>query len=89
MKIDVFDTHVTLSDGQRMHFDILLPTGSAEDLANHYVLQWLRSIAIEPEAVSQEQCRYCHSESATPEQQSSINTQGFAVIQMEGCPASA
>ncbi|MCB1914007.1 MAG: DUF2024 family protein, partial [Rhodocyclaceae bacterium] len=24
MKIDVFDTHVTLSDGQRMHFDILL-----------------------------------------------------------------
>lgn len=89
MKIDVFDTHVTLADGQRMHFDILLPTGSAEDLANHYALQWLRSIAIEPEAVSQEQCRYCHSESATPEQQSSINTQGFAVIQMEGCPASA
>lgn len=89
MKIDVFDTHVTLADGQRMHFDILLPTGSAEDLANHYVLQWLRSIAIEPEAVSQEQCRYCHSESATPEQQSSINIQGFAVIQMEGCPASA
>ena len=89
MKIDVFDTHVTLSDGQRMHFDILLPTGSAEDLANHYALQWLRSIAIEPEAVSQEQCRYCHSESATPEQQSSINIQGFAVIQMEGCPASA
>ncbi|MCA9939029.1 MAG: DUF2024 family protein [Anaerolineales bacterium] len=89
MKIDVFDTHVTLADGQRMHFDILLPTGSAEDLANHYALQWLRSIAIEPEAVSQEQCRYCHSESATPEQQSSINIQGFAVIQMEGCPASA
>ena len=87
MKIDVFDTHVTLSDGQRMHFDILLPTGTSEDLANHYALQWLRSIAIEPEAVSQEQCRFCHSESATPEQQSSINTQGFAVIQMEGWPA--
>ena len=87
MKIDVFDTHVTLADGQRMHFDILLPTGSAEDLANHYALQWLRSIAIEPEAVSQEQCRYCHSESATPEQQNSIHTQGFAVIQMEGWPA--
>jgi len=87
MKIDVFDTHVLLADGQRMHFDILLPTGTSEDLANHYALQWLRSIAIEPEAVSQEQCRFCHSESATPEQQNSIHTQGFAVIQMEGCPA--
>ena len=87
MKIDVFDTHVLLADGQRMHFDILLPTGSAQNLANRYALQWLRSIAIEPEAVSQEQCRYCHSGNATPEQQSSIHAQGFAVIQMEGCPA--
>ena len=87
MKLDVFDTHVLLADGQRMHFDILLPTGSAEDLANSYALQWLRSIAVEPETVSHEQCRYCHSESATPEQQRSIHAQGFAVIQMEGCPA--
>jgi hypothetical protein len=76
-----------LTDGQRMHFGILLPTGSAEDLANLYALQWLLSIAIEPETVSQEQCRFCHSESATPEQQRSIHAQGFAVIQMEGCPA--
>ena len=89
MKIDVFDTHVLLTDGQRMHFDILLPTGSAVDLANRYALQWLSSIAIEPETVSQDQCRFCHSESATPEQQSYIHTQGFAVIQMEGCPAPA
>jgi hypothetical protein len=87
MKLDVFDTHVLLADGQRMHFDILLPTGSAEDLANSYALQWLRRIAVEPETVSHEQCRYCHSESATPEQQRSIQAQGFAVIQMEGCPA--
>jgi hypothetical protein len=78
---------VLLADGQRMHFDILPPAGSAEDLENSYALQWLRSIAIEPEAVSQEQCRFCHSESTTPEQQRSIHTQGFAVIQMEGCPA--
>ena len=57
MKLDVFDTHVLLADGQRMHFDILLPTGSAEDLANSYALQWLRSIAVKPETVSHEQCR--------------------------------
>lgn len=87
MKIDVFDTHVLLSDGQRMHFDILLPSGSSESLANHYALQWLHGIAIAPEAVSQEQCRFCHSESATPEQERSIRIQGFSVIQMEGCPA--
>lgn len=87
MKIDVFDTHVLLADGQRVHFDILLPIGSAESLATHHVLHRLHSFAIEPEAVSQEQCRFCHSESATPEQQRSIHAQGFAVIQMEGCPA--
>jgi len=87
MKIDVFDTHVLLADGQRMHFDILQPTGAAEDLANHSALQWLRGIAIEPEAISQEQCRFCHSECATPEQQGFIRNQGFVVIQMEGSPA--
>jgi hypothetical protein len=87
MILDVFDTHVLLSDSQRMHFDILLPAGSAESLANRYALQWLLSIAIEPETVSQEQCRFCHSESATSEQQRSIHAQGFAVIQMESCPA--
>ncbi|RMH16007.1 MAG: DUF2024 family protein [Gammaproteobacteria bacterium] len=87
MKIDVFDTHVMLANGQCMHFDILLPAGSPRDLANRYALKWLGSIAIEPEAVSQQQCHYCHSEGATPEQQRSIHTQGYAVIQMEGCPA--
>jgi hypothetical protein len=86
MKIDVFDTHVTTSDGRRLHFDVMLLAGKG-DLASQYAKEWLGSIGIDTGHIHQESCRYCHSETARPDIQRYIETQGYFIYQMEGCPA--
>lgn len=87
MKIDIYDSWVQLTSGDVMHFDILLPGDKGSTDAIRYARQWLRTIAIDPDTLVLERCQFCHTETATPEQQHSIHTQGFAIIQMEGCPA--
>ncbi|MEW8276322.1 MAG: DUF2024 family protein [Candidatus Thiodiazotropha taylori] len=87
MKIDIYDSRVQLAGGDAMHFDILLPSGEDSTAAIRYARQWLRTIGIDSNTLELERCQFCHTETATPELQHAINTQGFAVIQMEGCPA--
>lgn len=86
MKIDVFDTHVTTTEGKRLHFDVLLPPGKGQ-LAGQYAREWLEDIGIYAEHIRQESCVYCHSEPADPEVQRHIEEKGYLIYQMEGCPA--
>lgn len=86
MNIDVFDTYVTTTADKRLHFDVMLPTGKGE-LASHYAKEWLGSVGIEAGHIRQESCRYCHSETARPDIQRHIETQGYFIYQMEGCPS--
>jgi hypothetical protein len=86
MKIDVFDTHVTTTAGQRLHFDVLLPPGK-KGLASQYAKEWLESIGISAEHIRQESCVYCHSEPVNPEAQRHIEEKGYFIYQMEGCPS--
>ncbi len=87
MQIDVYDTYVTTSDGGRMHFDVLLAQGEQESKAKTCARQWLGSIGLHPDQVQQERMRYCHSEPATAETLALLEQQGYAIVQMEGCPA--
>lgn len=87
MKIDIFDTYVTHQDGKTMHFDVLLPQSSTSEIAVKYAMQWLKEIGIQSEDIKLNKCSYCHSESSTPEIDASLTTQGYAIFQMEGCPA--
>lgn len=88
MKIDVFDTHVTTTTGERLHFDVLLPEGK-RDLAGRYAKEWLKRIGISAQYIDQESCVYCHSESANPEVERHIEVNGYFIYPMEGCPTSA
>lgn len=87
MKLDVFDTYVTQSNGDLMHFDVLLPQGSSKEQAEKYALDWLQSIQIKTDSINLDKCRFCHSETATPEFEQSVATHGYAILQMEGCPS--
>ena len=87
MEIDVFDTYVTHQDGHKMHFDVLLPKGNTQEQAKGYAIKWLKRMGMEIEGIQLDSCRFCHSESAFPEMEQTINSQGFAILQMEGCPA--
>lgn len=88
MKIDIFDTYVTHQDGKTMHFDVLLPqSSSSSEKAVQYAMKWLKQIGIQSDDIKLNKCSYCHSESSHPEIESSLTTQGYAIFQMEGCPA--
>jgi hypothetical protein len=87
MQINVFDTLVTHKDGRKMHFDVLLPKGSSQEKAKACVAHWLDEINIQTDSIKLDKCTFCHYELATPEIDESIHSHGYAILQMEGCPA--
>ena len=86
MNVDVYDTHVRTVEGNLLHFDIMLPSDEG-NRAIYYANQWLLSIGRIPEKITRENCRYRHTETATPAIRKRIREHGYFVIQMEGCPA--
>lgn len=86
MKIAVFDTYVRRPDGQRMHFDILVPE---HDKDRARVLQfgrrYLAAKGVPADTLRAEECRYCHMESATEPVQAAIDEDGFAIIELAHC----
>jgi Domain of unknown function (DUF2024) len=90
MKVDVYDTYVHTYDGHRLHFDVFLPAGCGarcNEKAADYARAWLRSIGMNPERIQLELCRYCHSEAVSPEVSTQLETQGYFILKMEGCPS--
>ena len=89
MNCDVFDTYVTRPDGQMMHFDIIVPSGTEHETALAYGQHYLVGAGIENGKVTAEQCRFCHVEQATPQMAQAIAEQGYFILAMEGCPPAA
>ncbi|MCH9698696.1 MAG: DUF2024 family protein [Gammaproteobacteria bacterium] len=52
MKIDIYDSRVSLADGNVMYFDILLPRGEDSITAIHYARQRLLTIATDPNTLA-------------------------------------
>ncbi len=87
MKLDVFDTYVTQSSGEQMHFDVLLPSGGIEQDARRVAIIWLESIGAQVDNMHLDKCHFCHSTAANPETLNVVSMQGYAILQMEGCPS--
>lgn len=88
MRLDVYNTYARRSDGGKIHFDVLMPTGSLLEQARECALQWLESIGVRAEQVVLDSCEFCHIEEATPEFSDQVTSLGYAILQMEGCPSS-
>lgn len=86
MNCDVFDTYVTKTDGQLMHFDIIVPSGTDTLTVLGFGQQYLAQVGAQSSQVTTDQCRFCHVEQATPEMASAIDQQGYYILPMEGCP---
>lgn len=86
MQCDVFDTYVTKPDGQVMHFDVIVPSGTAQEIAMAFGQNYLAKVGVVGGKVTAEQCRFCHVEEATPEMQQAIEQKGYFILAMEGCP---
>ncbi len=87
MNLDVFDTYITQSNGEQMHFDVLLPQGGTKQQAETYAIQWLENIGIQTDSIHLDRCNFCHSEAENPEIEHMVSRDGFAILQLEGCPS--
>lgn len=86
MNCDVFDTYVTRPDGRQMHFDIIVPSGTAQQTVMEYGQEYLADVGVAGSNVTARQCRFCHVERATPEMQQAIERKGYFILALEGCP---
>lgn len=89
MKIDVYNTYASHPEHGLLHFDVLLPEGGTQQEAESSALLWLNEIGIRPNCIRLDQCSYCHSEISIPEMENALNQKGYAILQLEGCPAPA
>ncbi|MEZ5307986.1 MAG: DUF2024 family protein [Pyrinomonadaceae bacterium] len=86
MRVSVFDTYVTRTDGRLMHFDILVRDDEM-DLEKVYGFgeKFLAEKGQTGQVITTKECRFCHIEEASPEIGRSINERGFHIIEMENC----
>jgi hypothetical protein len=85
MKVAVYDTYVTKNDGGIMHFDIVVPDGSSYDKVIEFGKEYLKIAGQKGQPLSAKECEFCHIEQASPAVNKSIRTQGFHIVEMDGC----
>lgn len=81
MKIHVYDTHIYTEAGEYIHFDVLV---NDENLTKvkEYATNYLNSLGIKVEQITQSRCNFCHSEIANPEVQENIANHGHSIIRL-------
>ncbi len=85
MEIHVYDTYVKAKDGHTMHFDVI--TGNKDhEKAIEYGKQWLQTIGEGESTMTQNECQFCHSQSAPEPVAQAIEKDGYFIQKMEGCP---
>ncbi|RMD67630.1 DUF2024 family protein [Candidatus Pacearchaeota archaeon] len=84
MKVDVWDTYVRKKDGELMHFDIIVPSGTSKEEVISFGNEYLKSKEVEGEVMAK-MCNFCHSESGAEKWVKSIKEKGYFIYEMEGC----
>jgi len=81
MKVHIYDTHVHTAKGEYVHFDVLVNDENIEKVAQ-YAKNYLASLGIQGENITQSRCNFCHSEIANPEVQHNIAIRGYSIIRL-------
>ena len=81
MQIHVFDTHVMTESGQYVHFDVFVDNENIKKV-EQYAKQYLASLGVTIDNITQSRCNFCHSELADLEVQDSIVSQGHSIIRL-------
>lgn len=86
MKVAVWDTYVTKKDGSIMHFDIIAPSDLKDTAVIYsYGKNYLKSKGQESQALTSEECRFCHIDKVDEKWEGEINKNGYFIIEMENC----
>lgn len=85
MKIAVYDSYVTDEQGRLMHFDVIVPSDTAPDKVLEFGKAYLNRKNKQVKSFTSRECRFCHTEAASPEIESAIKADGCFIYEMEGC----
>jgi Domain of unknown function (DUF2024) len=86
MKVAVWDTYVKKKDDHVMHFDILVPDWLVDEAVIYAFGKQFLKLKNQPEQpLTVNECHYCHIEEANETVLNDIITNGFSIIEMEGC----
>jgi len=85
MKAAVYDTYVVSPENNLMHFDIVVAEGETFENVIKYGKTFLKKRNQEKSKITAEECKFCHIEKANPLIEKAILTQGYFIIEMEGC----
>jgi hypothetical protein len=86
MKVAVYDSYVMKKNGGTMHFDIVVPEDRAPDKVLEFGKEYLQKAGQESQQLSAKECAFCHIEQARSAVEQSIHNQGYAIVELEGCP---
>ncbi|HTJ94969.1 MAG TPA: DUF2024 family protein, partial [Pararobbsia sp.] len=81
-------TYALRPDGRRMHFDILVrdePTHKELGTVLAHGRRYLSAKALPAESLTAHECRFCHTEFASPPVEEEIGRVGFAIIELQTC----
>lgn len=85
-KVRVWDTYVHKSNGELMHFDIVAPEAIQDpETIYTYGRTYLAQKGQEASPLTAKECTFCHIDTLQPRWAEAIDTQGFFIIEMEGC----
>ena len=86
MKVAVWDTYLQKPDGEKMHFDILVPeTIKDTEQIFSYGQEYLKGKNVKSKILTSKECEFCHIEEASQTIISYIETRGYHIIEMENC----
>ena len=86
MKVKVWDTYVSRSNGQTMHFDIIAPDHiEDEKIIYQFGKEYLISKNEGDQTLDANECQFCHIENASAEIVDSINEKGYYILEMQNC----
>ena len=85
MKVAVWDTYVTKANNILMHFDIIVPERTGEELVLNYGRSYLQNKGYGALPLTIAECQFCHIEQVKPNWQAAIEQNGYYIYEMENC----
>ena len=86
MECAVYDTYVRKRDGKTMHFDVVVEASTPHEKAIEYGREFLASVGQGEQKMTQEECQFCHVQDAPEAVEQDIESKGYYIQKMEGCP---
>ncbi len=86
MKVAVWDTYVLKTDGNKMHFDIIVPDCEISAAKIYrFGQKYLKDKNVQSEILTSKECEFCHIEKASEKVIMDIEAKGYHIVEMENC----